>query len=304
MATLNQLQVTGGKVQLKARPRLPFKFTPSPAKSNLHFDVSLARCAPTFRSPKKQPFVQATPLKPNSGGVCRAQIRAKKPPANRSFSRHPSSPVSQPQRPRRQVWPLHIVSFPSHSKVMMDFEPRTPHQLIVNGVDDSHSIKSCSLYSKTSYLDTKDRIPDPMDTDSSSRNQSSDSEVDAATADYLRNAYAQLHETRYRKMNRLLSSIDDQQSDDDCDIAVLANNVANFGLKGNAKKTKPIITFTPVHSVEEQLSTDFQSPPGTSPLPSPVSESRGSSGSSSPLLEVPTSDFHNVALEMMRPPLN
>lgn len=145
-----------------------------------------------------------------------------------------------------------------------------------------------------------------MDTDSSTRNQSSDSEVDAATADYLRNAYAQLHENRYRKMNRLLSSIDDyQQSDDeDCDIAVLANNVANCGLKGNTKKTKPIITFTPVHSVEEQLSTDFQSPLGTSPLPSPLSESRGSSGSSSPMLEVPTPDFHNVALEMMRPPLN
>lgn len=302
----NQLQVTGGKVQLKARPRLPFKFTP-PAKSSLHFDVSLARCAPAFRSPKKQPFVQATPLKPNSGGVCRAQIRAKKPSGNRFFSRYPSSPASQPQRLHRQVWPLHVVSFPSNSNVMMDFEPRTPHQLMANGVDESHSIKSCSLYSKTSngYLDTKGRIPDPMDTDSSTRSQSSDSEVDAATADYLRNAYAQLHENRYLKMNRLISSIDDHQpSEEDCDINVLAKNVANFGLKGNNKKTKPIITFTPVHSVEERLPADFQSPPTTSPLPSPVTESRGSSGSSSPMLEVPTPDFHNMALEMMRPPLN
>lgn len=61
------------------------------------------------------------------------------------------------------------------------------------------------------------------------------------------------------------------------------------------EKLKPIITFTPVHSTEEEVQQHFRISPFLD---------KPSSGSSSPLLEVPVSNFPDVATEMMRPPIN
>ncbi|XP_065212778.1 uncharacterized protein LOC135840268 [Planococcus citri] len=207
---------------------------------------------------------------------------------------------------------------------MTNFDPESQNEL--NDRDDQidYDLRSCN---------------DKEDPDSAQiTNQ------DVTSMAYLRNTYNHLHENQFLKLNKLLcdneneaiklkrkqrinlrkglyaaddksmeteddidtyaseSSFSSENSCDNNEISEITKDMKECHLSGAGRHekvpAKPIITFTPVRSADDELNERFHSSRSSDRPPS------ASSGSSSPLLEVPVVEFADISTEMMRPPIN
>lgn len=293
---------------MKNRNKFVHKSTVS--KTNVHFDISFVPCVKANVGPIHAE-VRAKP-KLNSGGVLRALVKEKKKVSsiNKICDRYEL-------QSSRTTLPLNIVSVP---KDMTNLGPKIQTELVSDS--EAKEIAYHLSCNNKSYKKCKMNLPNFKNEDCG--------EIDPTSVTYLHNTYSQLHEREFEKLNELLSENKDREltlkrkqknlqrdvgnhmsldveeddeyksensfsSENSCENNEITDITKDLGVMNLDKnKLKPIITFTPVHSGEEVV-YDYRI--------SPISD-RPSSGSSSPLLEVPAADFENIAAERMRPPIN
>lgn len=289
----------------KSTPRFPStKSTSTSINFDSTFVPSSSRSACQNRIRLKE-----TTFKPASGGVYRASVTEKKK-TNRKLIRC-KTPIDR-LSPNRGILKINKIFYPN----MTNFDPET-HNEIANEKDSSEV---------GYHLACNER-------ESNSSNQRT--EIDVTSMTYLRNTYSHLHENQFLKLNQLLSgneneelklkkkqrinlrkglyneksmeteedtyasegSFSSENSSENNEISEITKDMKNIEVGSHSKSpAKPIITFTPVRTVDAELNQHFHSSISVDRPPS--------SGSSSPLLEVPVSEFGDISTEMMRPPIN
>lgn len=322
------------KINLVERKEKTKNFSLSPSRSKTNFDVLFVSSASTksSRNPVEDaPKSKRVKKEKSGGGVYRALVTEKRKEENHRKSLAVVRTAYDCSRysPKigRKIIRLHTVLYPN---VMTNSDLETQQNELV-GQEEAREITY-----KLSCCKENDKEINSSDI----RGKPSVNNVDVTSMAYLRSTYNHLHENQFLKLNELLSDSNNNSSaelkmkkkqkinlrkglcnekpmdlEEDIytseegsfssensnaennEIAEITDNMRNIQFDADLKSpSKPIITFTPVRSVEDELNERCSSPN--------FSDKPPSSGSSSPLLEVPVSDFGDLSTEMMRPPIN
>lgn len=311
------LQIIGNKISLTNRSTIT-KLEAPPSKLTNVRNTFIQIPAKTTNRNKIHTVIKqkSSSIKPNSGGVYRASVRDKKPTNSAKKLTPTRTPILEKYSPTttRKILQINKISYPN---TMTNFDPEI-HNEIVNDKETTGNTLS-------SYNENQSNT-------SLNHNRS---DIDVTSMAYLRNTYSHLHENQFVKLNKLLSDTENEQlklkrkqrinlrkglyndksieteddtyasegsfssenSSENNEITEITKDMSNIELNIDSKSpAKPIITFTPVRSGDEDLDQHYHS--------TMVVERPPSSGSSSPLLEVPITEFGDISTEMMRPPIN